>query len=99
MAGRAIPRRSPWLGEGTTRSTMRESGANMVGPQQGGGQRETTLAVRVIRISNDLFAARVVPAQAGTHTPCPRGRWLWVPAFAGTTPSEPAPFHRTRLTP
>ena len=40
----------------------------------------------------------VVPANAGTHTPRPlfcahavagfanhRGRWLWVPAFAGTT--------------
>jgi hypothetical protein len=42
----------------------------------------------------------VVPANAGTHTPCPcdlkqvaveilpfnkNGRWLWVPAFAGTT--------------
>src|SRR6202040_3469701 len=39
----------------------------------------------------------VVPAKAGTHTPCSRvrhvasclpynrGRWLWVPAFAGTT--------------
>src|SRR5258708_389255 len=40
----------------------------------------------------------VVPAKAGTHTPCPiisgadaetfcsnERRWLWVPAFAGTT--------------
>src|SRR5258708_2401501 len=40
----------------------------------------------------------VVPAKAGTHTPCPiildaeaeafcpnKRRWLWVPAFAGTT--------------
>jgi len=42
----------------------------------------------------------VVPAKAGTHTPKPRGfgtvangictnqhLWLWVPAFAGTTPT------------
>jgi carboxypeptidase C (cathepsin A) len=34
---------------------------------------------------DDRLAACVVPAQAGTHTPCPRGQWLWVPAFAGTT--------------
>src|SRR5882724_6647477 len=29
----------------------------------------------------------VVPAKAGTHTPCidDRVQWLWVPAFAGTT--------------
>src|SRR5262249_38759066 len=29
----------------------------------------------------------VVPANAGTHTPCTfdRVQWLWVPAFAGTT--------------
>ena len=46
--------------------------------------------------AEDLVA--VVPAKAGTHTPCPRhsgtmrdtlrrprGPWLWVPAFAGTT--------------
>src|SRR5712691_7307938 len=45
-------------------------------------------------IPHDRFAACVVPAPAGTHTPCPRGQWLWVPACAGTTPSEPASFIR-----
>src|SRR2546426_2049156 len=38
-----------------------------------------------ILFPDDQFAACVVPAQAGTYTPCPRGQWLWVPAFAGTT--------------
>src|SRR5712691_1671925 len=36
---------------------------------------------------NMALTACVVPAQAGTHTPCPRGQGLWVPAFAGTTAS------------
>jgi hypothetical protein len=39
----------------------------------------------IIPFPDDESAACVVPAQAGTHTPCPRGQWLWVPAFAGTT--------------
>jgi hypothetical protein len=48
-----------------------------------------------------LLIIDVVPAKAGTHTPRPsflgavvagfrnnRSRWLWVPAFAGTTKRE-----------
>src|SRR4051812_111378 len=47
----------------------------------------------------------VVPAKAGTHTPWPlvsalglvalaynRDRWLWVPAFAGTTKTHVNPI-------
>jgi len=47
---------------------------------------------------NSLSNRPVVPANAGTHTPRPsygaiaaagfchnKDRWLWVPAFAGTT--------------
>ena len=46
---------------------------------------------------DNLHHQHVVPAKAGTHTPCPiildavaetfcadERRWLWVPAFAGT---------------
>src|SRR5439155_3772990 len=52
-----------------------------------------------------IFHSLVVPANAGTHTPCPlvlvavattfsliERRWLWVPAFAGTT-QEGSIFH------
>src|ERR1700732_900196 len=53
---------------------------------------------------------RVVPAKAGTHTPRPivlsdvadtfcslHSRWLWVPAFAGTTLQEGSLSHRVKL--
>src|SRR5882672_8537995 len=52
----------------------------------------------------------VVPAKAGTHTPCPiildaeaetfcsnERRWLWVPAFAGTTQEDSLVKQQTRL--
>src|SRR3954467_331996 len=52
-----------------------------------------TVTLRGLRIFDSL--ASVVPAKAGTHTPCPRDvakrttrlqrNGLWVPAFAGTT--------------
>src|SRR6266404_8505648 len=51
----------------------------------------------------------VVPANAGTHTPCSivsnahsenfllnKRRWLWVPAFAGTTMEEQHSRHLRR---
>ena len=53
-------------------------------PREGLGQI-FRLPEQVIPFPDDPFAACVVPAQAGTHTPCPQGQWLWVPAFAGTT--------------
>jgi len=50
----------------------------------------------------------VVPANAGTHTPRPlscahlvdgfanhKSRWLWVPAFAGTTIDLPKVYRRS----
>src|SRR5262245_33113982 len=50
-----------------------------------------------IRHTSSATYSAVVPAKAGTHTPCAcdvdrlcsrsKCRWLWVPAFAGTTPS------------
>jgi hypothetical protein len=52
-------------------------------------------------LSSSEIYQHVVPANAGTHTPCnivltPKAagfrnnqkRWLWVPAFAGTTSME-----------
>src|SRR5712691_9268939 len=48
---------------------------------------------RVILFPDDQLAACVVPGQAGTHTPCPRGQGLWVPAFGNDT-TEFAPFIR-----
>src|SRR5262245_43078978 len=49
-----------------------------------------------IRHTSGATHSAVVPAKAGTHTPCAcnvdrlcirsKCRWLWVPAFAGTTP-------------
>src|SRR5438445_7877945 len=54
-----------------------------------------------IPFPDDQLAACVVPAQAGIHTPCPRGQGLWVPAprlrgdrLRGNDPSEPALFIR-----
>src|SRR5499427_10890480 len=50
-----------------------------------------------IRHTSSATYSAVVPAKAGTHTPCAcdvdrpcirsKCRWLWVPAFAGTTRS------------
>jgi hypothetical protein len=33
----------------------------------------------------DRREVNVVPAQAGTHNPCPRRHGVWIPVFAGTT--------------
>jgi hypothetical protein len=42
---------------------------------------EYETADAVLRMINSPLC--VVPAQAGTHNPCPRGQWF--PAFAGTS--------------
>ena len=75
-----------------------------IGPSQlrANGSRECANSTR--------SSSRPSEARAGIHTPCPivfgaeakafclnEGRWLWVPAFAGTTKEDSIVKQQTRL--